>query len=309
MAALRDLAVPEVKIRRGGSERIISAEELVPGDVVLLQAGNRVPADGRLLQVHQLKVQEAALTGESEAITKQTEPLAKQDLPVGDRTNMVFMGTDVSSGNGEAIVTETGMRTQLGNIADMIQGARELSTPLQRRLATMGLWLAIATLAIIAVVFVLGVLRGQDLTLMLMTSLSLAVAAVPEGLPAVATIALALGAKRMLRRKLLIRQLLAVETLGSVTVICSDKTGTLTENRMRLRVLRQDGVEWDVEQHAPEGETADLFEEQPAVALALLTGALCNDAVLSGEPDEETDSPTALPATEGDPTEGALVAA
>ena len=313
MAALRKLAVPEVRVRREGAEATISAIDLVPGDIVLIKAGNRVPADCRMLVSRQLQIQEAALTGESQAMTKHADPIEDRDLPLGDRTNMIFMGTDVSSGRGEAVVTETGMQTELGKIADMIQGAPSQRTPLQRRLASMGIYLAVAALAIVAIVFVLGILRGQDRSLMLMTALSMAVAAVPEGLPAVATIALALGAKRMLRRNALIRRLPAVETLGSVTVICSDKTGTLTEDRMSLNVLRHGDFQWNLQQHSADADVAvegcderiSVLDEHPSLAMALLAGALCNDAVLksqslAGHGEFEA---------EGDPTEGAFVVA
>jgi Ca2+-transporting ATPase len=252
MVALKKLAVPTVKVRRDGHVREISARELVPGDVVLLEAGTLVPADGRLLESANLRAQEAALTGESEPVEKSPGALAGGDpasvalssskgsgqaLPLGDRRNMVYMGTVVTYGRGLAVVTETGMGTELGRIAEMIQTVKREPTPLQRRLEQLGRGLAVAALAIVAVVFALGVLRGEDLRLMFLTAISLAVAAVPEGLPAVVTIALALGAQRMLKRRALIRKLPAVETLGSVTVICSDKTGTLTENRMTVTVL------------------------------------------------------------------------
>ena len=319
MAALRELAVPEVKVRRNGAETTISAVQLVPGDIVLIAAGNRVPADCRMLESFQLQVQEAALTGESQAVTKRVDAIDDPDLPLGDRTNMIFMGTDVSSGRGEAIVTEIGMRTELGKIADMIQGVDSQQTPLQRRLLKMGLYLAAAALAIVAIVFVLGILRGQDTSLMLMTALSMAVAAVPEGLPAVATIALALGAKRMLRRKALIRRLPAVETLGSVTVICSDKTGTLTENRMTLSVLRHGDFRWDLPQQLSQAqvvsggdeESTKVLEQQPPLTMALLAGTLCNDAQLISEnvDGKNVDSQGEPFAAEGDPTEAALVVA
>jgi Ca2+-transporting ATPase len=313
MAALREMAVPLVRVRREGGEVDVSATELVPGDVVLLTAGNRVPADCRVLTSFQMQVQEAALTGESQAVTKHADPLQDANLPLGDRTNMIFMGTDVSCGHGLAVVIDTGMRTELGKIADMIQGVRQHRTPLQRRLAKMGIRLAIVALAIVAVVFGLGILRGQDVSLMLMTALSMAVAAVPEGLPAVATIALALGAKRMLRRQALIRKLPAVETLGSVTVICSDKTGTLTENRMRLSVVRHGDFEFDLQQQLGEREsvadddpeTIRFFQQHPPIALALLAGALCNDAHLKSKQDQEVVKWEA----DGDPTEGAFIVA
>src|SRR3712207_4526727 len=207
--------------------------------MVLLEAGNLVPADGRLVERANLRVQEAALTGESEPVEKDPATVTETDTPLGERAGMVYLSTVVAKGRGLYVVTETGMATELGKIATMIQAADPEQTPLQRRLNHVGKVLALAALAIVCVVFALGLLRGEDLEVMFLTAVSLAVAAVPEGLPAVVTIALALGAQRMLRRRALIRKLPAVETLGSVTVICSDKTGTLTENRMTVTVLEK----------------------------------------------------------------------
>ncbi len=237
MAALRQMTVPNVKVRRDGHVHEISARQLVPGDIVLLEAGNVIPADARLVESANLRVQEAVLTGESEPVEKITQALSDEHLQLGDQRNRVFMGTIIAYGRGLGLVTATGQHTQLGQIAEMIQGVGQESTPLQKRLEELAKGLAFAALAIVAVVFLLGVLRGEDLRLMFLTAISLAVAAVPEGLPTVVTIALALGAQRMLDKKALIRKLPAVETLGSVTVICSDKTGTLTENRMTVTVL------------------------------------------------------------------------
>jgi Ca2+-transporting ATPase len=229
MAALKKMAVPIVRVHREGHLAEVSARELVPGDIVQLEAGALVPADGRVLESVSLRNEEAALTGESEPVDKIAGTLTGEDLPLGDRRNMVYMGTAVSYGRGTIVITETGMKTELGHIADMIQTVEQEQTPLQRRLDQLGRWLAVAAFAIVAVVFVLGLLRGEDWRLMLLTAISMAVAVVPEGLPAVVTIGLALGAQRMLKREALIRKLPAVETLGSVTVICSDKTGTLTD--------------------------------------------------------------------------------
>jgi magnesium-transporting ATPase (P-type) len=289
MQALRRLAVPVVKVRRDGRVQEVSAQTLVPGDLVLLEAGSHVPADGRLVEAANLRIQEAALTGESEAVEKTVERMepqiaqmgsgkeskpqitqtgsgkesaesatsavepsesaesatsavepsesAESAVPLGDRRNMAYMGTAVVSGRGAMVVTETGMKTELGRIADMIQTVKREPTPLQKRLEQLARGLAVAALAVVAIIFALGLMRGEQLRLMFMVAISMAVAAVPEGLPAVVTIALTLGARRMLARKALIRRLAAVETLGSVTDICSDKTGTLTQNRMTVRVL------------------------------------------------------------------------
>lgn len=308
MAALKRMSAPRVKVRREGHVREVSTRELVPGDLVLLEAGNLVPADGRLVEAANLRVQESALTGESEPVEKDVAALEGEDIPLGDRADMVYSSTVVTRGRGLYVVTETGMATELGNIAAMIQAADPEQTPLQRRLNHVGKVLALAAFVIVGVVFTLGVLRGEDLELMFLTAVSLAVAAVPEGLPAVVTIALALGAQRMLRRRALIRKLPAVETLGSVTVICSDKTGTLTENRMTATVLDVAGNTVELAgkgRAAPEVEPdggAPEVGRDPTLALLLAGGALCNDALL--EEDEE-DGFQAI----GDPTEGALVIA
>ncbi len=309
MAALKQLAVPTVRVRRSGHMVEISARELVPGDVVLLEAGVLVPADGRLLESVNLRVDEAALTGESEPVEKHARALDRAELPVGDRLNMVYMGTVVTYGRGAAIITETGMNTELGRIAELIQTVEREPTPLQRRLDQLGRGLAVAALVIVAIVFVLGLLRGEDWRLMLLTAISMAVAAVPEGLPAVVTIALALGAQRMLKRQALIRKLPAVETLGSVTVICSDKTGTLTENRMTVTVLDVLGETQQVDTLLRKGipvADAELLpgERPPVRSLGLLAkaAALCNDASLEPTPEGGFRAV-------GDPTEGALVVA
>ena len=309
MAALQQLSAPRVKVRREARVREISASELVPGDVVLLEAGNLVPADGRLLESANLRVEEAALTGESEPVEKNPAALEEEETPLGERANMVYSSTLVAMGRGLFVVTETGMATELGKIASMIQTTHREQTPLQRRLNQVGKVLALAALAIVGVVFALGLLRGEDLEVMFLTAVSLAVAAVPEGLPAVVTIALALGAHRMFRRRALIRKLPAVETLGSVTVICSDKTGTLTQNRMTATVLDVAGHTVELGEGSfvgskpgPDGRTPLAVGDDPTLAMLLAGGALCNDSLL--EDHEEGDFRAV-----GDPTEGALVVA
>lgn len=297
MAALRKLAVPTVRVRRDGKIEEISAEALAPGDVVLLEAGNLVAADCRIIESADLQTHEAALTGESEPIRKSIGAIEAADAPLGDRHNMAYMGTFITAGRGLGVVTETGMKTQLGLIAKMIQTVKRETTPLQRRLGHLGKVLAVAALLLVAVIFVLGLLRGDELKLLFLTAVSIGVAAVPEGLPAVVTIALTLGAQRMLRRRVLIRKLAAVETLGSVTVICSDKTGTLTENRMTAAVLVTDAGEWDL----LDGEKA-AGSPAPAFELLMAGCALCNDAIQQGHGAEGGSSQPL-----GDPTETALV--
>ena len=311
MAALKKLAQPLVRLRRGGVVSEVSARELVPGDIVLLEAGNKIPADCRLIESASLRVEEASLTGESEPVEKEIAPIAgDKTVPLGDRRNMVYMGTAVSYGRGEAAVVETGMNTELGRIAGMLQNVPREHTPLQKRLDQLGKTLGVVAVAVAGLVMLLGLLRGEEFALMMMTAVAVAVAAVPEGLPAVVTITLALGAQRMLRRQALIRKLPAVETLGSVTVICSDKTGTLTQNQMTVTVLDVAGERLDLTQEMSralikggelqQDETTNL---NATISLLLTSGALCNDALL--QRDEQNRRFSAM----GDPTEGALVVA
>lgn len=310
IAALKQLAVPLVRVIRNGHTEQCSAHDLVPGDIVLLEAGSAVPADLRLIESNSLMVQEAALTGESEAVDKQTPTLDQENLPLGDRVNMAYMGTAVSYGRGTGVVVETGMRTELGRIAELIQAVETQQTPLQRQLAQVGTLLAGAGVIVAILVLFIGVLRHESLSDMFLTAVSVAVAVIPEGLPAVVTLTLALGAQRMLRRKALIRKLPAVETLGSVSVICSDKTGTLTENRMMVTVIDVAGrfieLAGTARHPAPDlaAHDAVLLSQHPhSVGLLLVSGALCNDASLS--PDPETGRYLPI----GDPTEGALLVA
>ncbi len=292
--ALKMLAVPLVRVRRNGEIADVPAGEIVVGDIVLLEAGSAVPADGRLVEAISLQVAEAALTGESYPVEKSTGALAGESLNIGDRRNMVYMGTSVTHGKGAAVVVGTGMQTELGHIADLLQTIDRSTTPLQRRMAQLGKGLAIAAVGIVTVVFVLGLARGEELREMFLTAIALAVAAVPEGLPAVVTIALSLGAQRMLKRHVLIRKLPAVETLGSVTVICSDKTGTITQNRMvAAEIAVDEGVIElaDVRMSEDDGPTATW--------LTLLGALLCNDTVLDPIGSDHI----------GDPTEIALAVA
>ena len=237
MAALRAMSAPTAVVVRDGVEQQVDAAELVPGDLVVLQDGAIVPADLRLTSLASLRIAEAALTGESQPVSKRVEPVADPHAPVGDRRSMAFRGTFVAQGRGRGVVVGTGTQTELGAIADLLMTADVVRTPLQRRLSSFGGRIALAVVGICAIVFVTGLLRGEDPGLMFLTAISLAVAAVPEALPAVVAVTLALGARRMAHHNALVRRLPAVETLGSVTWICSDKTGTLTENRMRVEVL------------------------------------------------------------------------
>jgi Ca2+-transporting ATPase len=234
MEALKKMAAHSATVLRDGAIARVAAAELVPGDVVMLEAGSLVPADLRLMETAQLKAEEAALTGESVSVEKHSRTLIEDQLPLADRKNMVYKGTTISYGRGTGVVTATGMKTELGKIASMLQDEEEVKTPLQKRLAAFGRKLALAVLVICAIVFGMGFLRGEPVLLMLLTAISLAVAAIPEALPAVITISLALGAKKLVSKNALVRKLPAVETLGSVTYICSDKTGTLTVNRMTV---------------------------------------------------------------------------
>ncbi len=310
MAALKKLAVHTVRVRRDGQVKVIDAIHLVPGDVVQFEAGDRVPADCRIIESANLRAEEAALTGESNPTGKIVTPIENETLPLGDRKNMVFMGTSISYGRGAGVVVETGMQTQLGNIATMLQDVVEGKTPLQRRMAELGKWLSILAFILIVIYFGVGIWQGGEIGDIFITSVSLAVAAIPESLPAVTTIGLALGAQRMVKRQALIRKLPAVETLGSVTVICSDKTGTLTENRMTVTILDVAGRKMDLSTQLERSgavllrEASPLVKPSKSIALLLAGGALVNDASLQPNEGGEEGFHTV-----GDPTEGALVVA
>ncbi len=305
IAALKKMAVPRVRVIRDGLPRELPARDLVPGDVLQIETGNLVPADLRLLEAVNLKIQEAALTGEYEPVSKLTNPLDEEHLPLGDRRNMAYFGTVVSQGRGVGLVVATGMETELGRIAELIQQVRSEPTPLQKRLDRLGKKLAVVGVAVAALIFGLGLWRGDEVRHMLLTAVSVAVAIVPEGLPAVVTITLALGSQRMFKRQALIRKLPAVETLGSVTVICSDKTGTLTQNRMTVmamdvaehrldlsETMRRDSMQWTIE---------TPLEATSSISLMAVGGALCNDAQLV----RDGENVHSL----GDPTEGSLLVA
>jgi Ca2+-transporting ATPase len=331
LAALKRLAAPEAHVMRDGHRTVIPARELVPGDIVFLEAGNYVPADMRLLEAVNLRVEEASLTGESLPVKKNSATVLDRNVPLGDRKNTAFMGTLISYGRGRGVVTSTGMNTQLGLIATMLQNVDEEVTPLQRRLDQLGKSLSYAALVLVTVVFIVALINNTEIsglfsspalffsenarviTEVFIIAVSLAIAAVPEGLPAVVTISLALGMQEMIKRHALIRKLASVETLGSATVICSDKTGTLTQNEMTVTRLWADGrmLEISGTGYAPEGEFREAGQavdigKYPAARTVLWLGVLNNDSELE-ELDLEDGEKTYR--IVGDPTEGALIVA
>lgn len=320
MEALKELTAPRAKVLREGIQKSIPAREVVPGDIIYLETGNRIPADIRLLEANNLALDESALTGESKSVSKGTSPLPGSALSLGDLGNMTFMGTMVARGRGKGIVVATGMDTEMGKIAHMIQHSEREMTPLQNRLAQLGkVLVALCLLVCLAVVF-LGVMRGESAYKMFLAGVSLAVAAIPEGLPAVVTISLALGVQRMIKRKAIVRKLPSVETLGCATVICSDKTGTLTQNKMMVtqifagkNLYRVEGEGYDPKgkYYLHKKEVKPLNDENLKKALTI--GALCNNSVLS-----KADIPllskwrgkeNSTWEIKGDPTEGALLVA
>jgi len=307
LLALRRMAAPFSRVIRSGARSSIPAAELVPGDLVELEAGDLIPADGRIIQhTPNFSVLEASLTGESTPVQKTETTLDEKEVALADRANMAYLGTSVVSGKGRILIVETGMKTELGRIAGMIQAISHESTPLQKRLEQFGKFIIYACFALVAIVFGLELLRGGKVLDMFLTSVSLAVAAIPEGLPAVVTIALALGVQRMVKRHVLIRKLPAVETLGSASVICSDKTGTLTKNEMTVQaiwtaggLIRVSGTGYEpVGDLTREGRTEGIAEH-PDVVACLAAGVLCNGAELV-----QSDSRWKIV---GDPTEGALL--
>jgi Ca2+-transporting ATPase len=332
LAALKKLAAPDAQALRDGRRQTIPARDLVPGDVVFLEAGNFIPADIRLLEAVNLRVEEAALTGESVPVQKNANIRLEANVPLGDRKNTAFMGTVVSYGRGRGVVVGTGMRTQIGLIATMLQSVEEEETPLQKRLDQLGKTLGWAALSVCGLVFVVAVLRGTDLGLiassgigaylsaatgelvdMFMLAVGLAIAAVPEGLPAVVTISLALGMREMIKRHALIRRLSSVETLGSTTTICSDKTGTLTQNEMTVTRMWADNTVIDISgsgrtligEFTVDGKSVEMKDYQGALT-TLWVGALNNDAELEISGEAEAEKTYRMT---GDPTEGALLVA
>lgn len=318
MESLRSLTAPEARVLREGNEEKIPAADLVPGDIVLLEAGDRIPADIRWIQAVNLQVEESALTGESHPVNKRITPLLDELLPMADRQNMGYMGTVVVNGRGAGVVVATGMETEMGVIAGMIQSVEDEETPLQKRLAQLGKWLVIISLVVCIVVVLTGIWRGEGFYKMFFAGVSLAVAAIPEGLPAIVTVALAIGVQRMVKRQAIIRKLPAVETLGCATVICSDKTGTLTQNEMTVRQIYSDGrlITVTGQGYDPKGDFhgGNPDTEKDPLREALKVSALCNNAILTKKGVQvaglfRSASREAPWGIEGDPTEGALLVA
>jgi P-type Ca2+ transporter type 2C len=316
--SLKSLTAPEARVLRDGMESRIPAADLVPGDIVLLDAGDRIPADIRWIKAVNVEVEESALTGESHPVQKRIAPLTDELTPMADRVNMGYMGTVVVNGRGAGVVVATGMDTEMGIIAGMIQSVEEEETPLQKRLAQLGKYLVVISIGVCAVVVLTGIWRGEGFYKMFLAGVSLAVAAIPEGLPAIVTVALAVGVQRMVKRKAIVRKLPAVETLGCATVICSDKTGTLTQNEMTVRQIYTDRrmVSVTGQGYDPKGDFhgGDPMKEKEPLNAALKISALCNNSILTRKGvqvaglfrSSSKESPWGI---EGDPTEGALLVA
>lgn len=290
LEALKSLSAPHARVLRDGREEIIDAAKLVPGDIIMLEAGDFIPADARLILSASLKSEESALTGESVPTEKDADEVVKEDAPLGDRHNMVYSGCSITYGRGKAIVTATGMNTEMGKIADLLDNEEETKTPLQDKLTQLGKYLGAIALIACAIIFVIGLISGTHIMEIFMTAVSLAVSAIPEGLPAIVTIVLSIGVQRMVKKNAIIRRLPAVETLGSASVICSDKTGTLTQNRMTLVEAYVDGL----------GETEEISDNNSEnIRKLLMYGMLCSDGIVEVKGEEIKYI--------GDPTETAIV--
>ena len=291
LQALQNMSAPHAKVLRDGKEHIINSSMVVPGDIIILEAGDFVPADARLITSANLKCEESALTGESVPAEKDADAVVDENATVGDRHNMVFSGCSITYGRATAVVTATGMNTEMGKIAGLLAGEKESKTPLQKKLAQLGKYLGLLALVACAIIFIVGVVSGMDIMDVFMTAVSLAVSAIPEGLPAIVTIVLSIGVQRMVKKNAIIRRLPAVETLGSASIICSDKTGTLTQNRMTLVKTYCDGL-----------ELQDYSTESDENAKKLLSYAtLCCDGNVTHIEGKEEHI--------GDPTETAIVLA
>ena len=291
--ALKSMSAPHARVIRDGEEKIIDAAGLVPGDIIKLEAGDFVPADARLLKSVSLKSEESALTGESVPSEKDAQSQVKEDAPLGDRSNMVFSGCSITYGTALAVVTQTGMNTEMGKIAGLLEGEEETQTPLQKKLAQLGKYLGFMALAACAVIFIVGLINGINVLEIFMTAVSLAVSAIPEGLPAIVTIVLAIGVQRMVKKNALIRRLPAVETLGSASVICSDKTGTLTMNRMTLTKAYIDG--------AAQPEEIGSSNSESIKKLLSFASLCCDGSVIFNQDGSQQHI--------GDPTETSIIAA
>lgn len=306
LQALKELSAPQVHVLRDGQWTKLSSKEIVPGDVLKFTSGDRIGADVRVIESKSLEIEESALTGESLPVQKSVNPLISENPGIGDMENMAFMGTMVTRGSGAGVVIGTGMKTAMGQIADLLQSAETMTTPLQRRLEQLGKILIVTALILTALVVVMGVLQGNDLYTMFLAGVSLAVAAIPEGLPAIVTVALSLGVQRMIKQNAIVRKLPAVETLGCASVICSDKTGTLTQNEMTVTHLWSGGKTWTVDGvgYEPRGTfshegTIIAMNSEKALQQMLMFGMLCNHAELIEKKNEYV--------IDGDPTEGALL--
>ena len=293
LEALQKLSGHEAKVIREGNLQTVPAKDLVPGDVVVLETGDYVPADLRIIEAVNLKAQEASLTGESVPVEKQASKIEETEVPIGDRTNMLFSSSLITYGRGKAIVAETGMKTEVGKIAGMLSNQEEKETPLQAKLNNLGKTLGIVAIVICVIIFAAGLIQGKPAVSMFMTAVSLAVAAIPEGLAAVSTIVLAIGVQKMVKKNAIVKHLPAVETLGSSSVICSDKTGTLTQNKMTVQKMYVNDVTYDMTNIDDITKYENANQE---IKLLVYNGMLCNDTKISEDGE-----------LKGDPTETALV--
>ena len=296
LEALQKLSGHEAKVIRDGNIQTIPARELVEGDIVVLDTGDYIPADLRVFEAVNLKVQEASLTGESVPVEKQASAINEEELPIGDRANMLFSSSLVTYGRGKGIVVETGMNTEVGKIAEMLSGTEEQETPLQKKLNALGKTLGIVSLVICIIIFIIGIIQGREIISMFMTAVSLAVAAIPEGLAAVSTIVLAIGVQKMVKRNAIVKRLPAVETLGSSSVICSDKTGTLTQNKMTVQKVFVNHTVYDVSNLDENSDFMKYNKDNQEVQLLVYNGMVCNDTKIADDG-----------SLTGDPTETALV--